>query len=40
MYISPKGVCDSRVKNRGWGWNTGQKETHLGNFYAKWAKVL
>ena len=22
-----KGLCDCRVKNRGWGWNSGQKET-------------
>ena len=26
-YISPKGVCEGKVKNRGWGWNSGQKET-------------
>ena len=27
LYISPKGVCDGKVKDRGWGWNSGQKET-------------
>ena len=44
-YISPKGVCDGCVKNRGWGWYSGQNETpygqtetHLGNLYEKWAK--
>ena len=47
MYISPKGICDCWVKNRGWGWYSGQNETqsgqseiHLGNSYEKWAKVL
>ena len=46
-YISPKGVCDGRVKNRGCWWysgrietSSGQNETHLGNLYEKWAKVL
>ena len=34
-YISPKGVCDGRVKNRGWGWNSGQKETLSGQFARK-----
>ena len=29
-YISPKGVCDGGVKNRGWGWKSGQKETPSG----------
>ena len=46
-YISPKGVCDGWVKNRGWWWYSGrnetpsgQNETHLGNLYERWAKVL
>ena len=25
-----EGVCDSGVKNRGWGWKSGQKETPSG----------
>ena len=29
-YIPPKGVCDSGVKRRGWGWNSGQIETPSG----------
>ena len=47
MYISPKEVCDCRVKNRGWWWYSGQSETlseqnetHLGNLYKKPAKEL
>ena len=45
MYISQKWVCDSWVKNRGWGWYSGQNETpsgqnktHLGILYEKWQK--
>ena len=26
-YISPKGVRDGRVKNRDWGWYSGQNKT-------------
>ena len=44
-YISPKVVCDSGVKNRGWGWKSeqketpsGQKETPSGQFVRKVAK--
>ena len=40
-------MCDGRVKNRGRGWYSGQNEapsglneTHLGNLYEKWAKVV
>ena len=47
MYISLKGLCDCRVKNRDWGWYFGQNEipsgpneTHLGDLYERWAKVL
>ena len=29
-YMSPKGVCDGGVKNGGWGWKSGQKETPSG----------
>ena len=46
-YISPKGVCEGWVKNRGWwGYSgqsetpSGQNETHLGNLYEKWAEGL
>ena len=46
-YISPKGFSDGWVKNRGCWWfsgqnqtPSGQNETHLGNLYKKWAKVL
>ena len=34
-YISLKGVCDDRVKNRGWGWYSGQNETPSGPFVRK-----
>ena len=37
-YISPKKVCDSGVKNRGWGWKSGQKETLSGHFVRKVSK--
>ena len=30
MYISLKGICKGRVKNRGWGWYSGQNETPSG----------
>ena len=43
----PKRVCDGWVKNRGWWWYSGhnqtpsgQNETHMGDLYEKWAKVL
>ena len=46
-YISQKGVCDCQVKNKGWGWYSGQNEIslekirpHLDNLYEKWAKGL
>ena len=47
MHVSRKGVCDGCVKNRGWGWCSGQNETlsrqnetlwHLGNLHKKWQK--
>ena len=31
MYVQiPERVCDGRVKKRGWGWKSGQKETPSG----------
>ena len=46
-YISQKGVCDCQVKNKGWGWYSGQNEIslekmrpHLDNLFEKWAKGL
>ena len=46
VHIPERGVFLG-VKDRGWGWKSGQKETasgqkrpHLGNLYEKLAKVL